>query len=224
MNRHAPAPATAESLKDSLLEAALDGLRDLDATALLHAVGAREIARRAGSSPASIYHHYGSLTGLADAVIKRVFDPARLNPPGINELINHIRDATLPLPVAFAMHEAEFDRLTNDPEFKLRMGLYAFGGDSALERYGVHLRGLTEQLVEAAEELFESWERELRSPADTYSYIAIKSALVTGIALRHHAEPDRDWLHLFQRATVAIDLVFLRSAGDRHDLDSRRRR
>lgn len=209
-------------LKDRLLDAALDVLRELDPEALLHTVGAREIARRAGaSSPGSINQHYGSLAGLADAVVTRVFDTTHLNVPRISELISHIKDSTLPLPVTFAMHEAEFNRLTTDPEFKLRMGLWALGGDTVSDRYRDYLHELTAQLEGAAESLFESWGRELRPPLDLSSYLTIKLALINGITVRHLTDPDDDHLHLFQRSTVAIDLVLLRVLGDRHDLDAR---
>lgn len=216
-----PVPSSLAPLKERLLDAALDALRELDPEALLHTIGAREIARRAGGSPASINHHYGSLAGLADAVVTRVFDTTHLDVPRINELIAQIKNSTLPLAAAFAMHEAEFTRLTTDPEFKLRMGLWSLGGEQVTARYGAYLRDLDAQLVEAGEALFDSWGRELRPPVDLAAYMALKVALVNGMTVRQLADPDDRRLHLFQRATVALDLVLLRVVGDRHDLDAR---
>lgn len=215
-------PRASGSLKDRILDAALDELRALDPVALLHAIGARTIAGRAGAgSPASINQHYGSLAGLADAVMARVFDTSHLNVPRITELISHIEDSALPLTVAFAMHEAEFNRLTTDDEFKLRMGLWALGGPTVADRYRDYLHDLTTHLEGATAALFGSWGRELRPPADVATYLAIKLALINGITVRHLTDPDDRWLHHFQRATVALDLVLLRVPSDRHDLDAR---
>ncbi|MCX6401494.1 MAG: helix-turn-helix domain containing protein [Propionibacteriales bacterium] len=210
------------TLKERLLEAALDALRELNPEALLHTVGARELARRAGaSSPASINQHYGSLAGLAEAVVARVFDTTYLNVPRINELLTHVKDSTLPLPAAFAMHEAEFVRMTHDDEFKLRMGLWALGGDTVRDRYRDYLHQLSAQLQDSATTLFESWGRELRDPVDLDTYLALKISLINGITVRYLTDPDERHLHLFKRATVVIDLVLLRVLGDRHDLDAR---
>ena len=129
------------NLRERLLHAAMEALGELNPAMILNAIGAREIARRAGSSPASLFHHYGSMQGLADAVVARVFDPSTLEIDGIlDKLIGLIGDQ-FPLDAGLAVHRADLDRMIADPEFTLRMGLWAFGGPSVTEAYRDYLRG-----------------------------------------------------------------------------------
>ncbi|WP_370246523.1 TetR family transcriptional regulator [Nocardioides sp.] len=208
-------------LKERLLEAALAALLELTPAALLSAIGTREIARRAGGSPASINHHYGSLQGLADAVVDHVYGSPQILAGGVSELLGHVRHSHLPLETAFGMHGAEFDRNTSDPEFRHRVGLWAFGGAQATQGYRDYLRKVTEQLEIEAGRLFESWGRTLRPPFDLRSYLEVKTALLNGMTVRNLVDPQPGQREHFQRATVALDLVALRIEGDRHAMDDR---
>ena len=61
--------------RERLVQVCLEIVRGLGAEGVLGAVGVREIARRAGVTTRTLYHHFGSLAGLADAVVERVYDP-----------------------------------------------------------------------------------------------------------------------------------------------------
>ncbi|MCX6402307.1 MAG: TetR/AcrR family transcriptional regulator [Propionibacteriales bacterium] len=208
-------------LKERLLTAAMDALRDLTAVDLLNAVGTREIARRAGGSAPSIHHHYGSLEGLASAVLAHVYDPALGRAGEVVDLLEAIEDAHLPLDAAFAFHGAEFDRLSGDDEFPLRLGLWAFGGRAGAEAYGRYLRERDAVIAGYVDRVFAAWRRELRPPFDLAGFIATKVALVNGTTLRQLVDPDPNRRTWFQRANLALDLVLLRVPGDRHNTDDR---
>lgn len=208
-------------LKERLIEAALAAMLDLTPAALLSAIGTRELARRAGGSPASINHHYGSLQGLADAVVEHVFSTSADMGAGVSALLEEIRQSHLPLEAAFAMHATEFDRLTCDPLFRHRMGLWAFGGEQGTRAYRHFLHDLDERIQAQAQALFDSWGRTLRPPFDVATYLPVKIALLNGMSLRHLADPQPGQREHFQRATVALDLVALRIDGDRHTMDDR---
>lgn len=216
-----PSSATTSPLRERLLQAALDALRELDVVGLLTAVGTREIARRAEGSAASIYHHYGSLEGLAEAVVARVYDPRLLPTQTVVDDVARIARADYPLQATLALAGAEHDRLTTDADFSLRMGLWAFGGPEAHERYRAYLRTVDDQLIAVAGALFAQWGRELRPPFDLPAYLATRVAFLNGSTLRHHVEPGVLTREQYQRAAVSIDLVVLHVPGDRHDVDGR---
>ncbi|WP_370290000.1 TetR/AcrR family transcriptional regulator [Nocardioides sp.] len=208
-------------LKQRLLDAALEALRELDTAALLNAVGVREIARRAGASPASIYHHYGSLQGLADAVLGHVYEPRTAPIEGLLEQIALMKYSQLPLTTALEVHGSELDRLTDDVDYPLRVGLWAFGGAQGAAAYRHYLRTIDDHLGALAKALFDSWSRTLRPPFEIEHYMAMRVALVNGSVLRHRIEPEALTRHHYQRAATALDLVLLRVDGDRHDTDGR---
>lgn len=208
-------------LKQRLLDAALEALRELDTAALLNAVGVREIARRAGASPASIYHHYGSLQGLADAVLAHVYEPRTAPIDGLLEQIGLMKHSQLPLATGLELHGSELDRLADDVDYPLRVGLWAFGGEQGAAAYKHYLRTIDDHLGALAQALFDSWSRTLRPPFEIEHYMALRVALVNGSALRHRIEPETLTRHHYQRAASALDLVLLRVEGDRHDTDGR---
>ena len=207
--------------REALLAAALDALRDLTVESLLASIGVREIARRAGVSPATIYRHYESMAGLAAAVTDHVYDPGVTDLDATLAYVRGIQEAQLPLDTTFILHGAELDRLSHDEQFPLRVGLWAFGGPDARATYRTYLQEVEGRLVQVASTLFESWGRTLRAPFDMRSYLAARTALVNGSTVRHSVEPDIYTRDHYQRVATAIDLVLLRVDGDRHSVDGR---
>lgn len=218
---YAPVVTSSPAARPALLAAALDALRDLTVESLLASIGVREIARRAGVSPGSIYRHYGSMAGLAEAVTAHVFDPGVADVEGTMAYIRSIQAAQLPLETSLALHGAELDRLTDDDEFGLRVGLWAFGGADARTAYRAYLVDIDERLAQVANALFDSWGRVLRPPFDMRSYLAARTALVNGSTVRHSVEPEVYTRAHYQRIAAALDLVLLRVEGDRHSIDGR---
>jgi AcrR family transcriptional regulator len=212
---------TAPGTRDALLRAALDALRELTVESLLGSIGVREIARRAGVSPGSIYRHYESMAGLAAAVTGHVYDPGVADVQGTLDYIRSIQGAQLPMETSLALHGAELDRLMGDDEFELRVGLWAFGGPDARAAYRNYLVEIDDRLAQVASTLFESWGRVLRPPFDMRSYLAARTALVNGSTVRHSVEPEVYTRAHYQRIATAVDLVLLKVEGDRHSIDGR---
>jgi len=212
---------TSPSPREALLAASLDALRELTVESLLAGIGVREIARRAGVSPGSIYRHYESMAGLAAAVTAHVYDSGIADIEGTLAYIRSVQDANLPLETSLALHGAELDRLSGDDEFGLRVGLWAFGGPDARASYRHYLVEIDQRLAQVATALFESWGRVLRPPFDMRSYLAARTAIVNGSTVRHSVEPDVYTRDHYQRVAAALDLVLLRVEGDRHSVDGR---
>lgn len=218
---YAPLVSSSTGPRQALLDAALDALRELTVESLLASIGVREIARRAGVSPGSIYRLYESMAGLAEAVTAHVYDPGVADVEGTLAYIRSIQVAQLPMETSLELHGAELDRLTNDAEFSLRVGLWAFGGPEARAAYRDYLVEIDERLAQVATALFDSWGRVLRPPFDMRSYLAARTAIVNGSTVRHSVEPDVYTRAHYQRIAAALDLVLLRVEGDRHSVDGR---
>ena len=208
-------------LKEKILEAALESLRELTPAALMSAIGAREIARRAGASTASVFHHYGSMEGLAEAVLASVYDPGLSPVTKITDAIAEITRSRLPVETSLALHTSEFERITQDPDLHLRMGLWAFGGEAGRQAYGHYLRTIDERLMEYCGAMFRAWGRELRPPFDLRSFVASQVALANGSSVRHLVDEEASNVTYFARAATALSMALLRVEGDRRGLDDR---
>lgn len=196
-------------------------LRDLTHVDVLSAVGVREIAQRAGTSTGALYREFGSLAGLADAVVARVYDPDRSQANAPVGLVEQLRRSTLPTDGALALHRAEFDRVTTDPEFTLRMGLWAFGGPAVAPVFAHFLRTIDQRIAAFVGELFDSWGREVRPPIDLGSIVAAHVALGNGLNVRHRVDPGVLDRERFARLATSLSYAVLRLQGDRRTLDDR---
>lgn len=211
----------AEDVRRRLVDAAIDGVRGLTPVDLVSAVGAREIARRAGTSPGTLFYHFGSLEAFAAAVVARVFDPGSMDLAATYELMDAVRSGAFPATNDLALHGEELTRLSSDPELRVRLGLWALGGEQVDDVYGRYLRALDAGVAAVFTVMLEAWDRELRPPFDVDSFVAIQVALLNGSSVRHAIDPERMTRDVFARAAGAIDMVAMRSVGDRHDMDDR---
>ncbi|WP_370246522.1 TetR/AcrR family transcriptional regulator [Nocardioides sp.] len=209
------------SLRDRLLRAAVDALDDLTPVLLLRAVGGREITRRAGASPATIHHHFGSIEGLADAVLARAYATSSSMGAGVALLVDQIRHSHLPLEAVFALHGAEFDRNTTDPHFRHRLGLWALGGEQGARAYRDFLHDMDAQILGDLEIMWAAWGRRLREPFEPRTFLPTKTALLNGMTQLHLVDPHPDHRMRFQRASTAADLLLTRIEGDRRTVDDR---
>lgn len=209
------------SLRDRLLRAAVDALDDLTPALLLRAVGGREITRRAGASPATIHHHFGSIEGLADAVLARAYATSSSMGAGVALLVGQIRHSHLPLEATFALHGAEFDRNTTDPHFRHRLGLWALGGEEGRRAYRDFLHDMDAQILGDLEIMWDAWGRRLREPFEPHTFLPTKTALLNGMTQLHLVDPDPEHRMRFQRASTAADLLLTRIEGDRRTVDDR---
>ncbi|MSZ77521.1 MAG: TetR family transcriptional regulator, partial [Actinobacteria bacterium] len=216
-----PEPAVQLGPRERLLAAALEALAELDATALLNAVGVREIAQRAGVSTSAVYHYYGSLTALADAVVDHVFDPGT-DPVGrMIDLMVDLTTERFPLLPSIQAHASELSRVTHDTQFSIRMGLWALGGPRATDAYRDYTRALNGRLTASLEALYRQWGREPRPPFDVAGVVNAVDAFTNGTVLRQLVDPDPARVMQYPRACIAMTTTLLRVFGDQHNTDDR---
>lgn len=212
---------TPEEIQQAVLDAAAESLKGLTAVDLISAVGVREIARLAGISVTTMYAHFGSVEGLADAVVDRVFHPRAIPASDLARMIARIGEAGLPAEVALAYHHADFLRLSADAEMPLRLGLWGFGGPRAREANGRFLRETDRTLTTALGALVEAWGREVRPPLDLDTVIAAHVALLSGMVVRHSVDPEAIDADRFALLATVVLVGMLRLQGDQHTLQDR---
>lgn len=205
----------------ALVAEGIAALLELSPADLLSAVGVKEIARRAGVGAPALYHHFGTLEGFADAVVAQVFDPGEFGVEAITERVEDVQAAEMPVEIGRAMHRAEFARVRDDPELRVRLGLWALGGTGMDRAYGDMLRVVDGRIAAFAETMIASWGRELSPPFAPTSFVTAHSALLSGSVVRHMVDPKGLDIELFARMAQALTMVMLRVRGDRRTLDDR---
>ncbi len=212
----------ARSTRSSLLDAGLELLRELTPAALVAALRTREIARRAGVSAPTFFHHFRTVEEYADALVEHVFSPTRTSVEGVvTKGLQEAQREPLPAEQSIAYHTRDLHQLAADPDFRVRMGLWALAGPAVDEAYGTLLREVDRQLIPQAQGLHDLWGREVRPPLDLRSYLAVQLALLGGSVMRHLAEPDVMTPERYARAAAALSMVMLRPNGDRRTMDDR---
>lgn len=209
-------------LRQALLDAGLEALRNFTPSMLITGLGVRALARRAGASPAGFYHHFPTVDDYAAALIHHVYDPRRTGAGGIvHDGLRQVMASALPAEQAYRLHESELTRVTTDPEFRVRLGLWALGGAEVDDVWRDFLRAADDQIAPSMTDLVASWGRELRPPLTPSTAVATHVALVQGAAIRHLIDPERLPPETFRRVAAALSFVQLRLAGDTHTLDDR---
>lgn len=216
-----PAQAAPRSTRDRLLDAGVEALGTLTAADLVTAVGTRELARRAGISPAAFFHHFDTVADFAQALIARVYDPGPSPGQITAGRLDEVRIAQLPVDSEYSFHDAEFARLTQSTDLPLRIALSIFGGPDAAAAYRDYLAAVEDRLAVVLAALIRTWGREPRPPFDLVSLTSTHMALVHGMVQRHRLDPARLHAEHFKRAAVTLNLVLLRLIGDRHTVDDR---
>jgi AcrR family transcriptional regulator len=208
--------------REALLDAGVELLAGLSAVDLVAAMRTREIARRAGVSPPTFFHHFRTVEEYARALVDHVYSSDRKPLEGVvTDGLREARRLTLPAEQSIAYHTRDLLGLAADPEYRLRTGLWALGGATVDERYGGFLREVDRQLMPQAQALHDGWGREVRPPLDLRSYLAVQIALVTGSVARHLADPTVMTPERYARAAAALSMVMLRPKGDRRTMDDR---
>ncbi|WP_158276731.1 TetR/AcrR family transcriptional regulator [Paraconexibacter algicola] len=215
-------PASApNATRETLVEHGLAALLEVTPAQLVSAVGLKDVARRAGVGVTTIYHHFGNVEGFANAIVARVFDPDAFPSAGIADLIGEITAGRFPFEEAKVLHGSDLERLSHDPELRLRLGLWAFGGPGVQEAYRSFLRATEEPLQAQCAAMFAAWEREPQPPFDLASYVAAQVALTVGASVRHIVDPERMDADRFARAGAALTTALTRTSGDPRTLDDR---
>lgn len=209
--------------RDRLVEAGVAALRELTVADLVSAVGTRSIAKRAGVSSTAFFHHFPSTAVFGEAVLARVYDP-RLPLPSEVEIgsgIADIADSPLPLEISLRFHSAELTRVLDDPEHRLRVGLASLGGPAAESAYGNYLRERDAPLLPMAEQLYDSWGRELRPPLQWKAFVAVHAALLSGAGIRKRCDPEAFEIEAFAQSAASLTLSMVRLRGEGRGLPSK---
>lgn len=213
----------AETTRARLVEAGVEAMLAMSATDLVTARGTRDIAQRAGVSAATFFHHFESVEVYAAAVLDRIFNPVRplASDEEIGPHVTEVHTSKLPSEASKDLHRSEFARLISDPEHRLRVGLWALGGDAGRAAYGTYLRERDLPLHGLAEQIYSGWGRELRPPVDMPLLVAFQAALLSGAVIRGSADPGSIEQESYSRVATALGMYMLRVKGDTRNLDDR---
>ena len=216
------ATADAHATRGALLDAGLDLLREMTPSTLVAALRTREVARRAGVSPPTFFHHFRTVDEYAQALVEHVFSPTRTSLRGVvTANLLEVQKLDLPAEQSIAYHTQDLHRAATDLDFRVRTGLWALGGPVVDQAYATFLRAMDQQLVPQAQALHDVWGREVRPPLDVRSSLALQLAILSGSVMRHLAEPDVMTPERYARAAAALSMVMLRPKGDRRTMDDR---
>lgn len=194
---------------------------DLTAGELVSAVGIKRIAAQAGVGVPAVYHHFGSVEGLAREVVESVYDPGEFDVDDVLRDMAVVREGTAPLQQGTALHAAEFDRVRGDAQLRLRIGLWALAGVSVDGAYRDLLRTVDARISASVDFLFGAWGRELRPPFDATTFVGIHSALLSGAVIRHLVDDEAVGREAFALTAQALSIMMLRIKGDHRTLQDR---
>lgn len=208
--------------RGALLDAGVELLREMTPAALVAALRTRAIARRAGVSAATFFHHFRTIDEYGGALVEHVFSPTRTRLMGtVAQGLREAEQLHMPAQRAIAYHQRDLMQLAADPDFRLRLGLWAFGGSAADEAYGRMSDEVDRQLLPQAQALHDLWGREVRLPLDARSNLAIQLALLNGATMRHLSDPLVMTPERYAPAAAALSMVMLRPRGDRRTMGDR---
>lgn len=214
------APPSRRSTRERLIDAGIEGLRDLDVPHLLSALGTREVARRAGTSSSTFFHHFASLEDYAAAVVERIYDATAMpQVAGTASAIDDVTRSDLPFDAAMEFHDFEIRKLAADPLFRLRVGLWALGGATMDDRYGQYLRATEARHHAGTGALWTSWGRQVAPPLDVPALAAATVAFLQGSTIRWLVDPANMTPERYRRLAPMLHMMTLRPIGDRRDLD-----
>jgi AcrR family transcriptional regulator len=118
----------------ALLDAGVELLRAMTPATLVAALRTREIARRAGVSPPTFFHHFRTVEEYATALVDHVFSPRRPKLDGVvTRSLRDVQRLRLPAEQSIAYHTTDLLRIAADEDHRVRIGLWGLGG-SAVDR------------------------------------------------------------------------------------------
>lgn len=214
-------PRSAESTRRRLLEAGVEALQEIDAAALVGAIGTREIAQRAGVSPATLFHHFGSVEQYAAALIDRIYGVEEKSAEEVAARTAATYDPATKSVATADYYAHDFARLLDDAEHRLRVGLCAFGGEQATSAYTAHVRTHDAAVVAAITDFLGRWQREMCPPFSVAEYVGAYTGLLNDAVFRKAADPTSSVEGSFVKQASAISMAMVRVPGDPRDLDDR---
>lgn len=212
---------SAEETRRLLLESGLAVLGELTTEDLLSAVGARAIATRAGVSAATLFHHFTTMQGFAADLLGHLYGANRLHEDSMESRVRGLDLVRRPTVATTDQYRSEFLRLSQDPAVRLRIGLWALGGEAADAAYVRYVQESDARMTAYAEGVRDTWGLDPRPPFDLAAVVAAQSTLLAGAVIRQLGRAADGAVEDYARAAAALSLVMLRRPGDRLDLDDR---
>jgi AcrR family transcriptional regulator len=212
---------SAEETRRVLLESGLAVLAELTTADLLSAAGTRTIAGRAGVSAATLFHHFGNLEGFAEALLVHLYRGTSLHDDSMESRVRGLDLGRRPTQATADQYRSEFLRLSQDPAVRLRIGLWAMGGEAADAAYVRYVQESDARMTAYAEGVRDTWGLDPRAPFDLAAVVAAQSTLLAGAVIRQLGRAADGAVEDYVRTAAALSLVMLRRPGDRLDLDDR---
>jgi AcrR family transcriptional regulator len=173
-------------------------------------------------SPSAFFHHFASLERFTDALMVELYSHERL-PRGINVRrdLEAVSQDDLPVNALFAAYRHALIQNLDDPEYRLKLGLWAIGGADADLYYRKYTDTVAQSVVVGAHHLLESWGREPRPPFDLEGLVAVGNALTQGAYIRHVIDPELLSVDRYVQAIIGTVLVGIRLKGDTRSMADR---
>ncbi len=175
----------------ALLDAGIRLLQDRPGESGVKKIRATEVSREAGVSHGAFYGHWASQDDYRRDLLAEVLSPASVHQQ-TSDALNEMLDAVhLGLDEVVRLGcNANFDSMTTDPRWPIGIGLHADPDEETQTLLQEQYRIVTETWEPFYRKMIDSYGLEMRPPFTTSTMAVILTAIVEGIALRHHVEPS----------------------------------
>lgn len=208
--------------REKLLQAGMAALRELDPETIIAAIGTRELARRAGVSSATFFHHFPNMEAYVEALIDKLYPMTRDEELAVmTGALAMFAESTLPVEMGKLMFHGNLATRVADQNMRSRIGLWALSAGRLDDRYGAFMSEGDAIVSDVILKIFDAWGRELRPPIDVEFMSAIHNALVSGAAIRYITSPDRMDGERFAEVAMIVTMGLLRLQGDRRTMEDR---
>jgi AcrR family transcriptional regulator len=170
----------------------------------------------------AFFHHFESLDRYTEELMDEVYSSTRA-PRGENvrKGLESVALDDLPVSALLVTYRNALRLNLGDPEYRLKLGLWALGGRGADQHYRDYQNAVDETITIGAGQMLESWEREPRPPFDLAGLIAVGNALSQGAYIRHTHGPELLSIDRFAYAITGTVLVGVRLKGDNRTMADR---
>lgn len=196
---------TAEEGRQVLLDAGRELAHDRPSAAPLEHVRLTEVAKRAGVSVGALYHYWESQDDYREDLLDDLFSPDRYPPSAVPQMLEAVVEAGLPLSELVRLGaEAEFRRLSESPELRMLMAMWAPGDAEVTPRIAEQYQAVGERWAGFYEEALAAYGLEIRPPFTYETMAALITALGEGLVVRSSIDA----------AAVPTDLEQATDAGE----------
>jgi AcrR family transcriptional regulator len=214
--------------RGELLGAGLAVLRTLAPSELLAGLHPRAVAAQVpGRTAGSVYYQFGSHAGYVDALLDHVVRSSAELTRWLGEIAQTLAASSEVPDTNLVRHLQEIAELEeslvveNTDMLRVQLALWICHDDpGARERLLCMWREADTLMAGAYSAILDRWDREVRPPLTLDGVSVLLASVVTGLALRRAAEPDRTPPDLIGHTVLALLPALTRPRGDGADLYS----